>query len=111
MVDRQLWLPSWRLIPHPDGIGTAAEVKHQWPLPFGPRRLPADCGRIICAAFAAIVHQHNFPHDFPSAEIATGFASMLIAHPGFYGSWPSRTAAPSAAISSMNARRSPASGR
>jgi GNAT superfamily N-acetyltransferase len=45
----------------------------------------AECGRIICAAFAAIADQHNFPHDFPSAEVATGLASMLIGDPGFYG--------------------------
>ncbi len=45
----------------------------------------AECGRIIHAAFAAIADQHNFPHDFPSAEVATGVASMLIGHPGFYG--------------------------
>jgi GNAT superfamily N-acetyltransferase len=45
----------------------------------------AECGRIICEAFGAIADQHNFPHDFPSAEVATGLASMLIAHPGFYG--------------------------
>jgi hypothetical protein len=45
----------------------------------------ADCGRIIHAAFAAIAAQHNFPPDFPSADVATGVASMLIAHPGFYG--------------------------
>ena len=45
----------------------------------------AECGRIICAAFAAIADQHNFPHDFPSAEVAIRVASMLIANPGFYG--------------------------
>ena len=45
----------------------------------------AECGRIIDAAFAAIADQHNFPHDFPSTEVAIGLASMLIAHPGFYG--------------------------
>lgn len=45
----------------------------------------AECGRIIHAAFAAIAAQHNFPPDFPSAEVAAGVASMLIAHPGFYG--------------------------
>jgi predicted N-acetyltransferase YhbS len=45
----------------------------------------AECGRIIHAAFAAIAAQHNFPPDFPSAEVATGVASMLISHPGFYG--------------------------
>jgi GNAT superfamily N-acetyltransferase len=45
----------------------------------------AECGRIIHAAFAAIADQHNFPRDFPSAEVATGLASTLIAAPGFYG--------------------------
>ena len=45
----------------------------------------AECGRIICAAFAAIADQHNFPRDFPSADVATGVATMLITHPGFYG--------------------------
>jgi hypothetical protein len=34
---------------------------------------------------AAIADQHNFPCDFPSAEVATSLASMLIGHPGFYG--------------------------
>jgi predicted N-acetyltransferase YhbS len=45
----------------------------------------AECGRIMHDAFAAIADQHNFPHGFPSAEVATGLAKMLIAHPGFYG--------------------------
>jgi GNAT superfamily N-acetyltransferase len=45
----------------------------------------AECGRIICEAFGAIANQHNFPRDFPSVEIATRVAAMLIAHPGFYG--------------------------
>jgi predicted N-acetyltransferase YhbS len=45
----------------------------------------AECGRIIYAAFAAIADRHNFPHDFPSAEVATGVASMLTAEAGFYG--------------------------
>jgi predicted N-acetyltransferase YhbS len=45
----------------------------------------AECGRIIYAAFAAIAEQHNFPPDFPSVDVATGVASMLIAHPGFHG--------------------------
>lgn len=44
-----------------------------------------ECGRIINAAFAAIADQHNFPRDFPSAEVASDLASMLIAHPRFYG--------------------------
>jgi hypothetical protein len=45
----------------------------------------AECGRIIHSAFAAIAEQHNFPHDFPSAEGATGLTQMPIAAPGFYG--------------------------
>ena len=45
----------------------------------------AECGRIICEAFGAIADQHNFPRDFPSVEIATRVAAMLIAHPSFYG--------------------------
>ena len=45
----------------------------------------AECGRIIHAAFATIAAQHNFPPDFPSAEVATGIVSMLISHPGFHG--------------------------
>jgi len=44
-----------------------------------------ECGRILHAAFAAIAAAHNFPPDFPSAEVATDVASMLIAQPGFYG--------------------------
>jgi predicted N-acetyltransferase YhbS len=45
----------------------------------------AECGRIIYAAFAAIADQHNFPHDFPSVEAGVRVATMLIAHPRFYG--------------------------
>jgi GNAT superfamily N-acetyltransferase len=44
-----------------------------------------ECGRILHVAFARIADQHSFPHDFPSVEIATGFAEMLIADPGLYG--------------------------
>lgn len=45
----------------------------------------AECGRIIYAAFTDIAIQHNFPSDFPSVEVATGLASMLIGDDGFYG--------------------------
>lgn len=45
----------------------------------------AECGRIIHAAFAAIADRHNFPHDFPSVEMAREVAAMLIAEPGVYG--------------------------
>jgi predicted N-acetyltransferase YhbS len=44
-----------------------------------------ECGRILYEAFAAIAGEHNFLPDFPSVEIATGVASMLIGHAGFYG--------------------------
>jgi GNAT superfamily N-acetyltransferase len=44
-----------------------------------------SCGIICYEAFKAIASQHNFPPDFPSAEIAIGLLSKLIAHPGFYG--------------------------
>lgn len=49
---------------------------------------PADaiaCGRIIHAAFTALAAQHDFPSDFPSAEVASDAAAALIGHPGFYG--------------------------
>ena len=43
------------------------------------------CGRILYDAFRDLAERHNFPPDFPSAEAATGLASMLIGTPGFYG--------------------------
>jgi GNAT superfamily N-acetyltransferase len=45
----------------------------------------AACGRVCYDAFCAINDEHRFPHDFPSAEVATGLLRMLIDHPGFYG--------------------------
>jgi len=48
---------------------------------------PADakaCGSICYEAFKAIGMAHNFPPDFPSPEVASGLASMLLAHPEFY---------------------------
>jgi GNAT superfamily N-acetyltransferase len=44
-----------------------------------------SCGTICYEAFSAIANQHNFPPDFPSAEVAIGLLSKLISHPGFYG--------------------------
>jgi predicted N-acetyltransferase YhbS len=44
-----------------------------------------ECGRICYEAFAAIADAHNFPHDFPSVDVATGALSGMIAHPGFFG--------------------------
>ena len=43
-----------------------------------------DCGRIQYAAFESIARQHNFSPDFPSVEISTDVAAMLLSHPGFY---------------------------
>ncbi len=43
------------------------------------------CGEIIYKAFCGIADRHNFPHDFPSAEHAHGFAQMLTNHPAVYG--------------------------
>jgi GNAT superfamily N-acetyltransferase len=51
------------------------------------RGTPADaaaCGVICFEAFKSIASEHNFPWDFPSAEIATGGIKMLLAHPGVY---------------------------
>src|SRR5579871_4834459 len=44
-----------------------------------------ECGRICYEAFAAIAGAHNFPADFPNAEIASGLLSGLIAHKGYFG--------------------------
>ena len=48
---------------------------------------PADavaCGSICFEAFKAIDDEHNFPWDFPSAEVATGLLTMMLSHGGFY---------------------------
>ena len=44
-----------------------------------------SCGRILHDAFNSLAEKHNFPPDFPSVEVATGLASMLIGDAGFYG--------------------------
>ena len=48
---------------------------------------PSDatiCGKICFEAFRAIDDEHNFPWDFPSAEVATQVLMMLLSNPGFY---------------------------
>jgi predicted N-acetyltransferase YhbS len=48
---------------------------------------PADaalCGPICFEAFKAIDDEHNFPWDFPSAQVATGLLTMMLSNPGFY---------------------------
>ncbi len=41
-------------------------------------------GEICYEAFKNLADQHNFPPDFPSAEVATGMFSGLLSHPKFY---------------------------
>lgn len=45
----------------------------------------AECGRVIYTAFAALADHHRFPRDFPSTEVATDIAVMLLSHPAFHG--------------------------
>src|SRR5208282_6649959 len=42
------------------------------------------CGAICFEAFKAIDDEHNFPWDFPSAELATGLLTMMLSNSGFY---------------------------
>jgi predicted N-acetyltransferase YhbS len=44
----------------------------------------AVCGPICFEAFKAIDDEHNFPWDFPSAQVATGLLTMMLSNPGFY---------------------------
>lgn len=49
--------------------------------------VPADaepCGVICYHAFRAIAEAHNFPHDFPTPEVAIRLLAALLAHHGFY---------------------------
>jgi predicted N-acetyltransferase YhbS len=43
-----------------------------------------ELGQICFEAFSAISKAHNFPPDFPSAEMATGMMSMLLTRPDVY---------------------------
>ena len=43
------------------------------------------CGEICFNAFKTVANHHNFPEDFPNAEVTTGMLTGLISHPGFYG--------------------------
>jgi len=42
-------------------------------------------GRVMHDAFKAIAERHNFPPDFPSPDVASGLAAMLLGHGRFYG--------------------------
>ena len=55
-------------------------------LTFRPGK-PSDaaaCGEICFNAFTTISKQHNFPPDFPSAEVATGLIAWLFTLPHVY---------------------------
>jgi predicted N-acetyltransferase YhbS len=43
-----------------------------------------DCGRICYEAFKAIAEQHNFPPDFPSADMAAELLSRILARSDVY---------------------------
>jgi GNAT superfamily N-acetyltransferase len=42
------------------------------------------CGEICYRAFSTINAAHNFPCDFPNAEVATGVVTAMFSAPGFY---------------------------
>lgn len=42
------------------------------------------CGTICYEAFKVIAEQHNFPPDFPSAEVAVGLLTMVLARKDVY---------------------------
>jgi predicted N-acetyltransferase YhbS len=43
-----------------------------------------ECARICCEAFHAIAARHNFPPDFPSADMAEWLMGALLQHPEVY---------------------------
>ena len=43
------------------------------------------CGEICYRAFCAISDQHNFPHEFPTLEVARSVVTTMITTRGFYG--------------------------
>jgi GNAT superfamily N-acetyltransferase len=51
--------------------------------PARPEDAPA-CGKICYKAFKTISETHNFPPDFPSAEVATGLITAILSKPGVY---------------------------
>jgi GNAT superfamily N-acetyltransferase len=53
-----------------------------------PTPHPADIptiGAVVHRAFRSIADRHNFPHDFPSVDAATGLAQMFVTHPAIFG--------------------------
>ena len=47
-----------------------------------PDDIPA-CGEAMYEAFKNIAERHNFPPDFPNAEVAGGLLGMMLEAPGF----------------------------
>ncbi len=47
-----------------------------------PDDIPA-CGAAMYEAFKNIAERHNFPPDFPNAEVAGGLLGMMLEAPGF----------------------------
>lgn len=43
-----------------------------------------NCGAICFEAFKTIAEQHNFPHDFPTPDIAAGLLSSLFSRQDIY---------------------------
>ena len=44
-----------------------------------------NCGRVIYTAFQTLADHHRFPRDFPSKEVGTEVARMLLTSPASYG--------------------------
>ena len=42
------------------------------------------CGTICYEAFKAIAEQHNFPPDFPSADVAIALLTMVLSRNDVY---------------------------
>jgi len=50
----------------------------------GTREDAAALGPILFEAFKQISSEHNFPWDFPSAEVATGMTTALLSASGYF---------------------------
>jgi GNAT superfamily N-acetyltransferase len=51
------------------------------------RAVPADadaCGKICFEAFRTLANRHNFPQDFPNADVSIGLLSRMFSNPGFF---------------------------
>jgi GNAT superfamily N-acetyltransferase len=51
------------------------------------RAVPGDaeaCGNICFEAFRTLANRHNFPSDFPNADVSIVILSMMFSHPGVF---------------------------